>query len=281
MQIATNLMIDALLECVRAAGSAITTIYAAAAEGVNCELGDKADGAGPLTLADIAAHRILCDGLHQINGAISVVSEEDYNTHTLRREDGQFWLIDPLDGTKEFNARTGEFTVNVALVENGYPTIGVVYAPVLKELFWNVPGKGAFKDDGRQVRRIHTADVPTNAVLRVVASRSHLDEATRAFITNLGAHSLIQAGSSLKFCRVAEGSADVYPRFGPTCEWDVAAAQAILEAAGGHVCTTDGLRLRHAKTSIVNQAFIACSAALYDSDTSSLSARLRAQDYSA
>jgi 3'(2'), 5'-bisphosphate nucleotidase len=261
MQIATNPMLASLLACTRAAGAAILKIYDAAAAGVNCELDEKADGAGPLTQADLAAHRILCDGLNAIDGSIPVVSEEDPATHSLRCATGRFWLIDPLDGTKEFLARTGEFTVNVALIEDGVATLGIVFAPALNELFWGQAGLGAFKDDGSQVTRIQSAQTLTPAALRVVASRSHLDDATREFVSRVGAHSLVQAGSSIKFCRVAEGAADLYPRFGPTCEWDVAAAQAILEAANGGITTADGTRLLYGKPSLLNPAFVAWGSA--------------------
>ncbi|WP_313065341.1 3'(2'),5'-bisphosphate nucleotidase CysQ [Achromobacter animicus] len=250
-------MLASLLACTRSAGAAILKIYDAAAAGVNCELQEKADGAGPLTQADLAAHRVLCNGLKTIAGSVPIVSEEDPSTHCLRRPTGRFWLIDPLDGTKDFLARTGEFTVNVALIEDGVPTIGVVFAPALNELFWGQKDKGAFKDDGKQVTLIRSARTLPSKALRVVASRNHLDDATRAFVLSVGDHMLVQAGSSIKFCRVAEGAADLYPRFGPTCEWDVAAAQAILEAADGGVTTADGTRLLYGKPSVLNPAFVA------------------------
>lgn len=257
-------MLASLVACTRAAGTAILKIYDTAATGVSCELDEKADGTGPLTQADLDAHQILCEGLSAIGGSIPVVSEEDPATHVLRRPTGRFWLIDPLDGTKEFIARTGEFTVNVALIEDGVPTLGIVFAPALNELFWGQAGNGAFKDDGNQVARIQSAETLTPAALRVVASRSHLDDETRAFVSRVGAHTLVQAGSSIKFCRVAEGAADLYPRFGPTCEWDVAAAQAILEAANGGITTADGARLLYGKPSLLNPAFVAWGSAARD-----------------
>lgn len=258
-------MLAPLLDCTRAAGAAILQIYDATAVGSDCKLEEKSGGMGPLTLADLAAHRILCSGLQTINGSIPVVSEEDPATHDLRRNTGRFWLIDPLDGTKEFIARTGEFTVNVALIENGVPILGIVFAPALNELFWGQAGLPAFKDDGNLVTRIQSSQTLDSPALRVVASRSHLDDATREFISRtVSRHTLVQAGSSIKFCRVAEGKADLYPRFGPTCEWDVAAAQAILEAASGGVTTVDGARLLYGKSSLVNPAFIAWGRAAKD-----------------
>ncbi|RSE89149.1 3'(2'),5'-bisphosphate nucleotidase CysQ [Achromobacter denitrificans] len=264
-------MLAPLLDCTRAAGAAILQIYDAVAAGINCELKEKAEGMGPLTLADLAAHRILCAGLKAIDGSIPVVSEEDPSTHDLRHPTGRFWLIDPLDGTKEFIARTGEFTVNVALIENGAPTLGIVFAPALNELFWGQAGLGAYKDAGDRVTRIQSAQALGAPALRVVASRSHLDDATRAFISRAAdRHTLVQAGSSIKFCRVAEGAADLYPRFGPTCEWDVAAAQAILEAASGGVTTSDGARLLYGKPSLLNPAFVAWGQAARDLATTSM-----------
>lgn len=258
-------MLAALLDSTRAAGATILQIYDAVAAGINCELEEKSGSMGPLTLADLAAHRILCAGLKAIDRSIPVVSEEDPSTHDLRSPTGRFWLIDPLDGTKEFIARTGEFTVNVALIENGVPTLGIVFAPALNELFWGQAGFGAYKDDGNRVARIQSAQTLAAPALRVVASRSHLDDATRAFISRAAdRHTLVQAGSSIKFCRVAEGEADLYPRFGPTCEWDVAAAQAILEAASGGVTTSDGARLLYGKPSLLNPAFVAWGQAARD-----------------
>jgi len=260
MQIATNYTLAALLSLTRAAGNAIMDIYEAAAAGDNCELDEKANGAGPLTQADLAAHAILSEGLLALDRSIPVVSEEDPASHPLRRPTGHFWLIDPLDGTKEFLARTGEFTVNVALIEDGVPTIGIVFAPALNEMFWGQQGNGAFKDDGVRVASIRSSRPPLPDTLRVVASRSHLDDATRAFVSRLGPHTLVQAGSSIKFCRVAEGAADLYPRFGPTCEWDVAAAKAILESAGGDITVADGSRLLYGKPNVLNPAFVAWGA---------------------
>lgn len=211
----------------------------------------------PLTEADLASHRILTRGLAAHAPDIPVVSEEDEPSHAHRRPDTTFWLIDPLDGTKEFIARNGEFTVNIALVGNGFPVLGVVFAPALNLLYWNEPGIGAFRQDASGVKSIRVAGPVDGRPTRVVASKSHLDERTRAFIDALGPHELVQAGSSLKFCRVAEGSADVYPRLAPTCEWDTAAAQAVVEAAGGTVHTLDGARLAYGKPDVLNPFFVA------------------------
>ena len=164
--------------------------------------------------------------------------------------------MDPVDGTKDFTQRTGEFTVNIAMIEDGEPVMGVVIAPALREAYWGVVGEGAhMRDRTGRVHRLRVAE--PKDVKRVVASKNHLNAETRAFIDKLGEHELVQAGSSLKFCRIAEGHADIYPRMGPTCEWDTAAAQAVLVAAGGKVQTVDGKPLKYGKQDVLNPYFIA------------------------
>jgi 3'(2'), 5'-bisphosphate nucleotidase len=167
------------------------------------------------------------------------------------------WLIDPLDGTKEFIAHNGEFTVNIALIDQGRSVLGVVYAPAIDALYWGGAGLGAFRRVGTSTAAIQVASHATDELCRVVASKSHLNAETQAFIDRLGPVSLVQAGSSLKFCRVAEGVADIYPRLAPTCEWDTAAAQAVLEGAGGVVLDLHGAPLRYGKPDVLNPSFIA------------------------
>ena len=242
--------LPSLCQLARDAGAAIMRIYDA--PGL---VQQKAD-TSPLTLADLASHHILVRGLKALAPEIPVVSEEEEASHAHRQPTGRFWLIDPLDGTKEFIAHNGEFTVNIALVENGFPLLGVVYAPALDALYWSEPGRGAFREQTGATQALRVATDMAGRALRVVASKSHLDDATRAFINALGPHELVQAGSSLKFCRVAEGSADVYPRLGPTCEWDTAAAQAVVEAAGGTVKKLDGARLDYGKPDKLNPHFV-------------------------
>jgi 3'(2'), 5'-bisphosphate nucleotidase len=246
-----NPALPLLLALVREAGAAVMQVYRRGGA-----VQAKPD-ASPLTEADLAAHAILTRGLSAMTPAIPVVSEEDAASHAFRRAEGSFWLIDPLDGTREFVARNGEFTVNVALVRDGFPALGVVYAPALDLLYWSEPGRGAFRASADGIVGIRVAAPAKGRPLRVVASKSHLDERTRAFIDALGPHELVQVGSSLKFCRVAEGSADVYPRLAPTCEWDTAAAQAVVEAAGGSVRTLDGARLTYGKPDVLNPYFVA------------------------
>ena len=218
---------------------------------------DYKDDKSPVTAADLASHEIIARGLRAISRDIPVMSEEGAGVPwEERRHWHRFWLVDPVDGTKDFTQRTGEFTVNIALIENGEPVMGVVTAPALNEAFWGAKGEGAFKRDrtGR-VFRIHVAE--PKEIKRVVASKNHLNPETREFIEQLGAHELVQAGSSLKFCRIAEGHADIYPRLGPTCEWDTAAAQAVLVAAGGKVETLDGAPMRYGKEDVLNPYFVA------------------------
>lgn len=216
----------------------------------------KADNS-PITAADEASHEVIVRGLRALSHDIPVLSEEGRDIPwEERRQWHRFWLVDPIDGTRDFTQRTGEFTVNIALVENGEPVLGVVTAPALNEAFWGAAGEGAWKRDRNgQVHRIRVAGPA--AAKRVVASKNHLNDETRAFIEALGEHELVQAGSSLKFCRIAEGRADIYPRLGPTSEWDTAAAQAVLTAAGGQVKTLEGEPLRYGKENLLNPYFVA------------------------
>jgi len=211
----------------------------------------------PITAADVASHDVIVKGLRALTPDTPILSEEGATIPWGERQHWQtFWLIDPVDGTREFTQRSGEFTVNIALIENGEPVLGVVTAPALKEAFWGVKGEGAHKRD--RTGKVHRMDgAQPHTVKRVVASKNHLNDGTRAFIETLGEHELVQAGSSLKFCRIAEGRADVYPRLGPTCEWDTAAAHAVLVAAGGRVETLDGAPLIYGKEDLLNPFFIA------------------------
>lgn len=241
-----------LLPVVRAAGDAIMAIYRRG----SAEVSHKAD-ASPVTEADLASHRVLAKHLAHLLPSCQVVSEEDPASLVYRQSAGRFWLIDPLDGTKEFIARNGEFTVNIALIEEGHSTLGVVYAPAIDALYWGGTGLGACRCIGDQMVAINVASAAEGRACRVVASKSHLNEATQAMIDRLGDVSLVQAGSSLKFCRVAEGEADIYPRLAPTCEWDTAAAQAVLEGAGGAVVDLHGQPLLYGKPDVLNPSFIA------------------------
>lgn len=211
----------------------------------------------PITAADMASHDIIVRGLRQISRDIPILSEEGAQASWEERKHWRrFWLIDPIDGTKDFTQRTGEFTVNIAMIEDGEPVLGVVTAPALKEAFWGIKGEGAhMRDRTGRTHRIRVAE--RRDTLRVVASKNHLNDETRAFIDALGPHEMVQAGSSLKLCRIAEGHADIYPRMSPTCEWDTAAAHAVLLAAGGKVQTVEGQPLTYGKEDVLNPYFVA------------------------
>ena len=237
----------------RIAGDAIMAVYERGHASVQLK-GDSS----PVTEADLAAHACLAPALSALLPGVAVVSEEDEASLVHRTAHGRFWLIDPLDGTREFIARNGEFTVNIALIDQGRSLLGVVFVPALNGLYWGGPGLGAYRTDAdgkHQLLKVAPGPVPGR--VRVVASKSHLNPDTQTFIDRLGAVELVQAGSSLKFCRVAEGQADIYPRLAPTCEWDTAAAQAVLEGAGGCVVDLDGAPLRYGKPDVLNPSFIA------------------------
>ena len=236
------------------AGESIMTVYDGA-----FTVSQKGDNS-PLTLADLESQRVILEGLSRLTPDIPVLSEESAEVPwATRRWWRELWVVDPLDGTREFVKRNGEFTVNVALVVDHEPLLGLVSAPAQGLLYWGASGVGAFtRHRGAPETRI-LVTAPA-APLRVVGSRSHGSPQTAAYLAQLGPHELAGIGSSLKFCLIAEGKADLYPRFGPTSEWDTAAGQALLEAAGGHVTRLDGHRLRYnCRESLINGDFIAFS----------------------
>ena len=225
------------------AGDAIMAVYAR-----DFSIEEK-DDKSPLTEADKAAHDVIVAGLNALPEGIPVLSEEDSEGFAGADANGRYWLVDPLDGTKEFIKRNGEFTVNIALIENGKPVLGVVVAPALKVSYLAAQGVGAFKVDSQGQRTpIRVASKPAEgATWRVVGSRSHPSPDLAAWLEKLGSHDMVPMGSSLKLCLVAEGKADVYPRLGPTCLWDTGAAHAVVEQAGGCVETMVGQPLSYAK----------------------------------
>ncbi|WFF43681.1 3'(2'),5'-bisphosphate nucleotidase [Salinicola endophyticus] len=256
-----RLPVAALLQAVHEAGDRVMAIYRGDAQVIW-----KADDS-PLTAADLAAHDALVQALAQHTPGYPVVSEEAATaTLETRRSWSRYWLIDPLDGTKEFLKHNGEFTLNVALIEAGVPVFGIVHAPALPAgpTTWWGSAHGAFKQVGAGVvERIGVRVLPDPAAEAwiVVGSRSHATEAVEAFCAGLPAHRRASLGSSLKLCLVAEGRADLYPRLAPTCEWDTAAAQAVVLAAGGEVLEAETLApLRCTQgDSYVNPAFIVCA----------------------
>jgi 3'(2'), 5'-bisphosphate nucleotidase len=223
-----------------AAGAAIMEIYA---EGFTVRR--KAD-ASPVTLADDRAERVILQALAAANGLPHAAPV-------------RFWLVDPLDGTKEFISRNGEFTVNIALVEGGRAVLGVVHAPALGVTYAALnPGSATRRRGGEAPQPIAARPIPARGPV-VIHSRSHADERRLAeYVAALPEAERRRAGSAIKFCLIAAGEADLYPRFGPTMEWDTAAGQAVLEAAGGAVTTLDGAPLRYGKSGFLNPEFIAC-----------------------
>ncbi len=220
---------SAVIDLARQAGLATMTYYGDAAGGVR----EKSDQS-PLTLADEAAHGILLQGLQDLDPATPVVSEEgDVAPFETRRDWGRFWLVDPLDGTKEFIKRRSEFTVNVALIENGEPVLGVVLAPALDLLYWAVKGEGAWREEkSGAAQRIYSSARAPGTPLTVVESLSHPSPELEEYLQTIPVAHRVKAGSSLKFCWVAEGRADIYPRLGPTMEWDVAAGDCVYRQSG-------------------------------------------------
>lgn len=217
------------------------------------------DDDSPLTAADLAAHRCIVDGLARLTPDIPVLSEESAHevSTAQRRQWSRLWMVDPLDGTREFVKRNGEFTVNIALIEDGVAVFGVVQAPVTGGLWHGGAALGAFHRNGGHDVPIRVR-APATAPLRVAASRSHRDARTEAFIARMGEVEPLGLGSSLKFCKLAEGGLDVYPRFGPTSEWDTAAGQCVLEGAGGAVLDPQGRPFRYnQRDRILNGDFIA------------------------
>ncbi|WP_298022346.1 3'(2'),5'-bisphosphate nucleotidase CysQ [uncultured Parasphingopyxis sp.] len=233
-----DLMIDLALK----AGKAIDEIYEK-----GCESDEKGDGS-PVTIADKRGEEIIEAGLRKGAPDIPILAEEAASEGNIPELGNRFFLVDPLDGTREFLSRNGEFTVNIALIDHGRPVAGVVYAPAIAKLYYGARGEGAFfqsivpgqsRNEAEHPHEIE-ARAPFHKGLVAVASRSHRSPETEALLDKIGVADFTPAGSSLKFCLLAQGSADVYPRLGRTMEWDTGAGQAVLEAAGGRVMALDG-----------------------------------------
>ncbi len=254
------LMPDVIDLAVRA-GHAILDIYNSSGYDI-----ESKEDRSPLTSADIAAHERIVAGLGALHPDWPILSEESCAVaFAERREWSRYWLVDPLDGTREFIKRNGEFTVNIALIEDGVPVLGVVYAPVIDVRYAGIRGLGAWKCVGAGEAEPIAACALGDGPVRVAGSRSHSDERLQAYLDRLGEHELRPMGSSLKSCLVAEGAADLYPRLGPTSEWDTAAAQAVVEAAGGHVADTALQPLRYNRTdSLINPDFLVFGDARHD-----------------
>ena len=244
-------LLDEVIRIARAAGDVIMAIYA-----TDFAVRGKSD-ASPVTEADERAEAVITQGLRSLAPGVTIVAEEAVAGGDRPEVGRWFWLVDPLDGTKEFIHRNGEFTVNIALVRDGEPVLGVVFAPAIGRLFAGVKGQGAFAVDGTVRSAIRCRTAPPEG-LTVVASRSHGDAAALdAFLAGRKVARTTHAGSSLKLCLVAAGEADLYPRLGRTMEWDIAAGHAVLSAAGGRVDTLDGAALRYGKPGFDNPHFAA------------------------
>ncbi|HTL47020.1 MAG TPA: 3'(2'),5'-bisphosphate nucleotidase CysQ [Verrucomicrobiae bacterium] len=244
-----------VVEISEQAGRAIKAIY----EGGDFGTTFKEDHS-PLTKADQAAHELIQGELIRISPDIPVISEESaVPPYEKRRGWSQCWLVDPLDGTKEFIKRNGEFTVNIALVRGGDPVLGVVHAPVLGMTYSGAQGLGAYKKANGGETRLFVSDYRKDGLI-VVASRSHTNERLKAFLARLPDASMISMGSALKICLVAEGKANFYPRLSPTMEWDTAAAHCVVNEAGGSLATAEGGLLRYNREDMVNPEFVVCGA---------------------
>lgn len=244
--IVSEQLLNEVLAIARRAGEAILEVYNAADE---LQIQSKADDS-PLTIADERSNQIIVYSLQALAADIPVVSEESpLPADEERARWTRFWLVDPLDGTKEFIKRNGEFTVNIALVENGVPVLGVVLAPAIATAYIGAKGVGAFRETATESRVSIQTRALSNTAITVIGSRSHGAEALDALLEDLRRHyadvQMSNMGSSLKFCKVAEGAADLYPRLTPVCEWDAAAAHAVLSAAGGEVLKLDLTPLRY------------------------------------
>ena len=261
MTIAPSPFMQQLISLAYEAGQAVMAVYQS-----DFDHRIKKDST-PVTDADLASEAVILAGLERIAPGIPVISEEAAEGGAESKAGEKFFLVDPLDGTKEFLSRNGEFTINIALVEHAQPVAGVVFAPALGRLFWGERGHGAAEgslaaDDEKLAavgwRPIHVRRRPRHG-LKVVASRSHRDSRTESWLASIDVGELVSAGSSLKFCLLAAGEADLYPRFGRTMEWDTAAGHAVLAAAGGKVATEDGAPLTYGKRArgFDNPGFIA------------------------
>jgi 3'(2'), 5'-bisphosphate nucleotidase len=253
-------LVNEIVTISRLAGDAILEIY-----GQDFDVVHKQD-TSPLTQADLASHHLICDALQSLTPGTPLLSEESAEIEFSDRSGwNEYWLIDPLDGTKEFVKRNGEFTVNIALIRNHEPVMGVVHVPVSGVTYWGVKDTGASKQSEDGNSETISVRHPCADPVVVVGSRSHANPILNQHLSALGNYELVSMGSSLKFCLVAEGKADFYPRLGPTSEWDTAAAHAVVTAAGGKIITLEGKDLRYnTKPSLLNPEFLVIADTTYD-----------------
>jgi 3'(2'), 5'-bisphosphate nucleotidase len=238
----------------RAAGGEILEVYAQGETAATLKADDS-----PLTAADLRSQRLIVSALAALTPGVPVLSEEaDRPPWAERSRWTRHWLVDPLDGTREFLSRNGEFTVNIALIEAHAPVLGIVHVPVSDTTYRGIPGEGAWREAGGEPAQALHAAMRAADPVRVVGSRSHRGDSLARFLERLGPHELKAVGSSLKFCMIAEGAADVYPRLGPTSEWDTAAGHAVAVAAGATVVELDGRPLSYnRREGLLNPFFVA------------------------
>jgi 3'(2'), 5'-bisphosphate nucleotidase len=260
MALELNKLLDPVVAIARAAGQEIMTIYES-----DFEVETKSDHS-PLTAADKASHELICRELARLTPGIPIWSEESADIDFADRADwDEFWLVDPLDGTKEFIKKNGEFTVNIALIQGHDTVLGVVHVPARDEDYYACRGAGAFMCTANGKTRAITAQQPAAKPVRVVGSRSHRGASLELFLERLGPHEMVPMGSSLKICLVASGAADIYPRLGLTSEWDTAAAQAVVECAGGQVVDLEGQPIRYnTRAEVLNPYFLVFADTSYD-----------------
>ncbi len=254
LELKTDVNIDSIITTAVDAGKEILKIY----QQSDIAKYEKSDNS-PLTEADLAAHQLIVQRLQDLAPDIPILSEESASIPWSERQKWQcYWLVDPLDGTKEFIKRNGEFTVNIALIESHEPVMGVVHAPVLGTTWTGEKSKPAIKILKDKRQNIKVSRHQPNEPWKVVGSRSHAGDSLIEFLTKLGPHELVSMGSSIKLCLVAEGTAHIYPRLGPTSEWDTAAAHAVVNAAGGEVVLAEEKQvlLYNTKESLLNPSFI-------------------------
>ncbi|WP_455198991.1 3'(2'),5'-bisphosphate nucleotidase CysQ [Kaarinaea lacus] len=255
-----NKVLDDVIDLAIEAGHEIMRVY-----DTDFDVEQKSDNS-PVTAADMAAHHAIVDGLAKLTPDIPVLSEESAKVpYEERAQWTQYWLVDPLDGTREFVKRNGEFTVNIALIENHESVLGVVYAPVTGALYYAARGTGAYKKTPDSVPERIQSRKKSDEKTIVAGSRSHRGDSLNQFLERIGEYEIFPMGSSLKSCLVAEGRADIYPRLGPTSEWDTAAAQCIVEEAGGRLVLTDMQDMRYnTKESLLNPHFLVIGDADFD-----------------
>ncbi len=245
-------LIVSTVKIAKKAGKAISQIY-------NSDFDYKLKSdSSPITIADNLSHQIITERLKILTPEIPIISEEDCEIdYKIRAQWSQYWLVDPLDGTKEFINKNDEFTVNIALINKNTPILGIIHIPVTNETYWGSRSNGSFYlNENNDKKQLYVSE-RINSPLRIAVSRSHPSEILDSLLKQLVDYEILEAGSSIKFCMIASGQADCYPRFGPTSEWDTAAGEAIVHAAGGHVMTASGNSMNYnKKETFINPNFI-------------------------